>query len=51
MEGAARVLAAIGVEGRVARAERRRSIVDRERHQRDEVGPVVAVLVGDHDGA
>ena len=44
---AARVLAAVGVEGRVAGAERRRRVVDRKLDQRHELGPVVAALAGE----
>ena len=41
------MLAAVGVEGRVAGAERRGGVVDRELRQRHEGRPVVGTLAGE----
>ena len=46
-KGAAGVLAAVGVERRVATPEGRRRIVDRELDQRHEGRPVVGTLAGE----
>jgi hypothetical protein len=44
--GARPLLAAVGVEGRVAGAKRLRRVVNREFEQRHELGPVVTSLAG-----